>query len=308
MAEGKGFGKTILFGEHFVVYGLPGIAAGLGLSVKASVEKGEGIVFDDKVFKETVDYEKQPDHVKSKTFKPIFDELKVKDVKIKIEADLLPGVGMGYSATLAVAVTRALSDFYNLNLSDEEVNRFAYRAEEVAHGTPSGIDPACATFGGIIWFEKNMSGGKNKLEKLTLGKPLIIVISSTGKMGNTGELVAAVRERKEKNEEEYGKTFAKYGELAPKAKEALEKGNLDEVGELMNQDQKLLEQIGVSTPELEEMCKLSLENGALGSKLTGAGGGGSMIALCENQEVQEKVFKALEGKGYKTFKTTIGGE
>ncbi|MCX6799502.1 MAG: mevalonate kinase [Candidatus Diapherotrites archaeon] len=296
----------MLFGEHFVVYGLPGVAAGLGLLVKAMIGKGNGVVFDDKVFNETVDCAKQPGHVKCQMFKPVFEKLGVNDIKIRIEATMLPGVGMGYSAALSVAVIRALSKFYKLSLNDEQVNELAYKVEKVSHGTPSGIDNSCATFGGIIWFEKNMQGGKNKIEKMRLGRPLPLVIASTGKMGNTKELVAAVRVRKEKNEEEFAKIFSEYKALVPKAKDALERGDLKGIGELMKQDQLLLEKIGVSTQELESMCSLCMEKGALGAKLTGAGGGGCMIALCEDKQTQGKVFQALQEKGYRTFKTMIG--
>lgn len=213
---------------------------------------------------------------------------------------------MGYSASLSVAVIRALLKLKGMRWGDERVFELAFKCENVAHGNASGIDPACATFGGVILFEKNMQGGKNKIEKMLLGKSLRLVIASTGKMGNTKELVTTVRERKEKNPVEFAGIFAEYKALVPKAGEALKKGNLKEIGLLMNQNQRLLEKIGVSTPELENMCKLCMEKGALGSKLTGAGGGGCMIALCENKETQEKVFKVLKEKGHKTFKTMIG--
>ena len=219
----------------------------------------------------------------------------------------VPQGGMGLSASLAVAGIRALNEFYDWGLDEEGVNALAYECEKVSHGTPSGIDNSCATYGTLIWFEKNMEGGKNKIEPFKAGKEILIVLGNSGKTGNTKELVAGVRERKEASPEEYEPVFQRAEELPKEAKIALEEGNMEKIGELMNENQELLRKIGVSCDELEDLIKIALDRGALGAKLTGAGGGGLMYALVDSPEKQDEVAKAFEEKGYKAIKTTIGG-
>ncbi len=310
-SKGKGFGKLILFGEHFVVYGLPGIASGINRHVEVTIEPIEEdtvIIDDPNFFKETVDVKKQPEHIKSQIFKPIIEKYDLNKIKITFSGDSIPGAGMGFSASLAVAMARATSDYLQLNLSDAEINDLAYECEKVSHGTPSGIDNSCATYNKLIWFEKNMSGGKNKLETFFLGKKLFLVLGDTGKKGNTKELVMGVRERKESNPEEYAPVFERAKEIPFEAKKALEEGNLEKIGLLMNENHGLLKKIGVSSPELEELVKTALSEGALGAKLTGAGGGGLMFALVKNEQEQEKIAKAFEEKGFASIKTIIDGD
>ncbi|UCC92147.1 MAG: mevalonate kinase [Candidatus Aenigmatarchaeota archaeon] len=307
MSEGQGFGKVILFGEHFVVYGLPAIASGIDKLVKARVERNEkGIIFDDRVFNSIISFEKQRDHVLSKTFEKVFGYFGVKDIKIEISGDVVPMAGMGYSAALAVAVIRALNEFTGKGVSEEEVNKLAYECEKVSHGTPSGIDNTCATYGKILWFEKNMEGGENTIEPIEMKGNLLLVMGNTGKKGNTKELVAKVRKRKESEPDKYGGIFSRAGELVKHAKERMISFDLKGVGELMNENHSLLQEMGVSSPELDKLCELAKSNGALGAKLTGAGGGGFMIAITENEEVQERVAKSFEREGADSFRIRIG--
>lgn len=307
MVEGKGFGKVILFGEHFVVYGLPAIASGIDRLVRVRVERNEkGILFDDRNFHSKVSFEKQSDHILSKTFEKVFEYFGVKDVKISISGDVVPMAGMGYSAALAVAVIRALNEFTGKGISDEEVNKLAYECEKVSHGTPSGIDNTCATYGKILWFEKNMKGGENTIEPIDLKGKLLLVMGNTGKKGNTRELVEGVRESRTKEPGKYDKIFSKAEELIKQAKEKILSLDLKGIGQLMNENHSLLQEIGVSSPELDKLCDLARENGALGAKLTGAGGGGFMIALAENEDIQKKVAKAIEREGFESFRISIG--
>lgn len=304
--EGKGYGKAIIFGEHFVVYGLPGIAAAIDRHVKATIEKAKsGVTIEDRVFNETVSTAEK-EHIKIKVLAPAFAALQAKDIKITIDATSIPSAGMGYSASLAVAVIRALLEFKGMHWSDDQVYGLAYECEGAAHGTPSGIDPACATYGGVIWFEKNMAGGRNKIVPMKPAEQLKIVLGDTGIKKSTKETVTAVRERKEKDPEKYEKIFSEYRAIAPEAKTALLNGEIEKIGALMNKNQELLRQIGVSCGELEELCKTALDNGAVGAKLTGGGCGGLMLALVKTAKDQDKVCKAIEEKGFTAIKTAIG--
>jgi len=311
-AKGRGYGKVILFGEHFVVYGLPGIASGIDKYVEIKAEKVKDlddiIINDPLFFKEKVSIKESPDHIKSRGFVTTFkdeEDVPKKGIKITYGGNLSPGGGLGFSAALAVAAIRAINNLFDFKWKDEKINELAYKWEIVAHGTPSGIDNTCATYGSLVWFEKDLTGGKNKVRPFKVGSPLFLVIGDSGVSRPTSVAVAAVKKWKEENESEAKKIFAEAKKIVGKAKTALTYGETEEIGKLMNQNNELLVKIGVSHPELDQMIKLALCEGALGAKITGAGCGGNMIALCENEKYQDKVVAALNAKGYKTVKTKI---
>jgi len=309
--SGRGYAKLILFGEHFVVYGLPGIASGIDRYVDVEAEKvkdSDDIVFVDKVFNEKVSMKEQPDHIKCKLFKAMFDpeiDLVKKGLKLTISGNATPGAGMGYSAALNVAMARAVSAISNVTWKDDMVNQIAYKGECVSHGTPSGIDNTCATYGTLVWFEKNMSGGKNTMRTFKCGKPLLLVLADTGIKHDTKEAVAAVKKRKEADPARYEKIFAEAKALVTKAKKELQFAGMAELGKLMKQNQKLLVEIGVSCKEIDEIVKLVEVSGATGAKLTGAGMGGNVIILCENAAQQEKMIALMTQRNYKAMKVKV---
>ncbi len=313
MAEGKGFGKTILFGEHFVVYGLPGIASGLGNATIANVEKTEKFEFEDNR-PEIPGYKEKKRQEIQNQLDSLLEQFKIgkgqDSIKITLEGNLECSSGVGASAALAVSIARALSQMLGRDLSDEEINKIAYIAEEAGtgKGSVSGIDNTCSTFGGFIRFEKNMQGRPNKIERLSIGRPVEIVLASTGITQETKKVVADVRGKKEASPQEFEKIFKEYRETCQKAFESIKTGDWKTVGEQMDKNQELLRQIDVSCPEIEEIVKTAKEAGALGAKLTGTGRGGYVLLLTPSKELQEKVAKKVEELGYKTLKTEIGAK
>jgi mevalonate kinase len=311
MTKGKGFGKVILFGEHFVVYGLPGIASGIDKYVEVDAEKikdSKELVFDDKIFKEKFSMTEQPEHIKSKLFHAMFDDeldITKEGVKLLINGTATPGGGMGYSAALSVAMARAMSDFSGSDWKDDKVNSVAYKGECVSHGTPSGIDNTCATYGTLVWFEKNMKGGPNNVKPFKCGKTLFLVVADTGVKHDTKEAVASVRKRKEENEEEFKKYFSDAKKIVTEAKKELQFGGIKQIGKLMNDNQELLRKIGVSCKEAEEIIKIAEYENSIGAKVTGAGCGGNVIILCENENSQDKIISTLTNKNYSAIKTKI---
>jgi mevalonate kinase len=221
----------------------------------------------------------------------------------------LPGFsGLGASAASSVAIARAIAEEYEKKFSDERINEIAYEAEKAYAGTPSGIDNTAATFGGLLWFKKNMSGGANTIEKLHMRKPVEIIIGSTGVVANTKAMVEGVANRKNKHPEKYDALFEQAEALAIIGREALLKFDLMKVGELMNESHRLLQEIEVSHEKLDHLVNIAKKNGAYGAKLTGGGGGGCMTALTPGKELQEKVAKAIEKEGYEVLRTRIGVE
>jgi mevalonate kinase len=311
MGSGKGYGKTILFGEHFVVYGLPSIASALGAYTTADVKvvKGSGWVVNDQR-PATPGYKEQKYSEAMQSIANVIKHLKVdtesQRLEISFAGDLIAASGVGASAAQCTSLARALNETFNLNLDDEKINEAAYEGEKAYHGTPSGVDNTASTYGGLIWFVKNLGAGKDTIDLLQSPRKMLIVLANSGITASTAEVVADVRRLREEESEKIERIFGEYGKLAEAARKALLKGDIATVGSLMNQNHKLLQEITVSGEVNDELVEIALENGAVGAKLTGTGRGGLVIGLAENEGIQEKVARAIEERGYTAWRTTIG--
>ncbi len=311
MGTGYGYGKTILFGEHFVVYGLAAIASALGSKTIATVKTAEGngwTVNDERPA--TPGYKKKKFNEAQQSIQNVLDYLKIDTETQKLEitfaGDLTAASGVGASAAQCTSLARSLNDEFKLNLDDEKINEAAYEGEKAYHGTPSGIDNTASTYGGLIWFVKNLKGGNNTIDRVQAGKKMALVIANTGITASTTEVVADVRKQKEENPEEFDKIFKEFESLADVAKKALMEGDIEKVGDLMNKNHKLLQDITVSGELNDKLVDIALKNGAIGAKMTGTGRGGLIIALTSDEDKQEKVTEAIEKEGYTAWKTTIG--
>jgi mevalonate kinase len=309
MGKGSGYGKVILFGEHFVVHGMPGIVSAIDSTTDAEVKKtGKGImVRDERKTAKGYSEEKRLQQLES-----IERMLKAMGIDPKTPLSIwiggtLPGFsGLGASAASSVAIARAIAEELGMTVTDEKINQAAYEAEKAYAGNPSGIDNTAATYGGLMWFQKNMTGGPDFVERLHTPKPVEIVIGSTGKVANTKAMVEGVAERKRKNPQKYDPLFRRAGEIAMEGRKALEAGDFKKVGVLMNENHTLLQQIEVSSRELDLLVDIARKEGAFGAKLTGGGGGGCMVALTPSKQLQEKVAKAIETQGFEVLRTKIG--
>ena len=309
MGKGSGYGKVILFGEHFVVHGVPGIVSAIDSTTDAEVKKAaKGItVRDERKTAKGYSEEKRLQQLES-----IERMLKAMGIDPKIALDIwvggtLPGFsGLGASAASSVAIARAIAQELGMKISNEKINQVAYEAEKAYAGNPSGIDNTAATYGGLMWFKKNMGGGPDKVEPLSIKEPVEIVIGSTGKVANTKAMVEGVAERKLKNPQKYNQIFKRAEELAYEGRAALEFFNLKKIGELMNENHRMLQEIEVSSKELDLLVELARKQGAIGAKLTGGGGGGCMVALTPGKELQGKVASTFKMAGYEFLATKIG--
>ena len=312
MGKGSGFGKVILFGEHFVVHGVPGIVSAIDSTNDAEVKKAiKGITIRD-VRKAAKGYAEEKKLQQLESIDRIIKAMGIKPKNVAFDILLggtLPGFsGLGASAASSVAIARAIAEEYGLKFSDQRINEIAYEAEKAYAGTPSGIDNTAATFGGLLWFKKNMQGGVNTIEKLHIRQPVEIVIGSTGVVANTKAMVEGVVDRKRKHPEKYDLLFEQAEALALIGRKALHEYNLKKVGELMNENHSLLQEIQVSHEKLDRLVNITRKQGAYGAKLTGGGGGGCMVALTPGKELQERVAKAIENEGYEVLRTRIGVE
>ncbi len=310
MGSGIGFGKTIVFGEHFVVYGLPAIASAITNTTRADVKRinaGNYRLIDNRP--ETPGYKEKKKEQQIDSIKRICGFLGIdpreKPVEIVLSGELVAASGVGASAASCAAIARALNEEFSLGLSDEQINEAAFEGEKGYHGTPSGIDNTAAVYGGLIWFKKNLSGGENTIKRIKI-EPIEIVLGNTGITSNTSDVVSDVKKKKEANEREFDKIFRDYERIAEEALNAFKENKVEAIGKLMNKNHALLQRIGVSCDELDELVKIARENGAIGAKLTGTGRGGLMIALTPGKELQERVARAIEETGKTVFRTKIG--
>jgi mevalonate kinase len=304
----SGFGKVIVFGEHFVVFGIPAIASAIEKYTSAKVRKTDrkGIkIIDNRPGEQVYKNEKLKDQRESVDLilKKFDINTSNTGIEIILEGDLPGASGIGASAASCVAIARSLAGLFDRNLSDTEVNEIAFEGEKGYHGTPSGIDNTVSTFGSLIWFKK---GEPNTIERINLEKPIEIVMADTGIVANTKAAVSSVRENMLKDRQKYDLIFKESTSLILQARDAFAKFDLSLVGKLLNKNHELLQGIGVSHSKLDEMVRISLDNGALGAKMTGGGLGGFMFALTPGAELQNNISKALRNTGAKIIKTRIG--
>lgn len=299
MGTGSGKGKAILFGEHFVVYGFPAIAAGISSVTTAKLTRvrsfGHTLVDNRPAmpgYKEKK-YEEQKTSLEN-ILKHLNIDTTRMGFQIDLEGDLVCASGIGASAASCVAIVRSLNDEFKLGLNDEQVNEAAYEGEKGYHGTPSGLDNTVSTYGGLVWFERDLSGGPPKFERLNLKKAVHLVIASTGITASTTVVVGAVKIRKEADPKWFDSISEKYNQVVHDGKDALIQLDLPKVGELMNKNHELLQELSVSCEELDNLVKVARENGAIGAKMTGTGRGGNMIALAPDEDTAKQIAESLE--------------
>lgn len=308
---GRGFGKIILLGEHAVVYGSHAIAAPVPLAVRAVAHETKSGGVDMVIPRWGVEYRLHRDPAHRDSFQRslgiIFDTLGLTDRSVRIEVfpNVPRAMGLGGSAAMAVAIIRALDQHFKLGLSDVQVNELAFACEKVAHGTPSGIDNTVATYGKFVLYKRAQKDGEAPMmQDLVVPKPIPMVIGISGKESLTAKTVGGVRTAWQREPELYERIFKEIDRLTLQGVEAVQKNDVERLGDLMNICHGLLNALRVSSWEVEELVQIARENGAIGAKLTGGGGGGSIIALCP--ENPEKVIAAMRDAGYQGMEVNIG--
>jgi len=292
-------GKVILLGEHAVVYGRHALALPIPDAVSAQVSRsdaGVNISIPDWGVSQRVDADDTSGIAAALNL--ILRELGVAGpgYEIHLRSDLPRAMGLGSSAALAVAIVRAFDAELELGLDDSRVNAIAFECEKLAHGTPSGIDNTIATYAVPMTFRNAES---LHVENLVLLEPPPIIIACSSSPGLTAGQVAGVRARHDQYPVRYEALFDEIDVLSQAGASALARADYAELGMLMNICQGLLSAIQVSTAELEGMVQIARSAGASGAKLTGGGGGGSIIALCPGRV--SEVRSALAAAGFRTL-------
>jgi mevalonate kinase len=315
--------KLILCGEHAVVYGQPAIALPLpAVRARVGIEAapvGTGIRLHTPDLGASWALHAQPDHPLSELVRATLHTLRhhspdprdpAPDLTITICSDIPIASGLGSGAAVASALVRALAGYLGHTLSTAQVSALVYQSEQRYHGTPSGIDNAVIASEQAIWFVRQQPAPL--VEPLRLAAPLHLVVGDTGVRSETRLPVGALRARWQAAPAHYEALFDEVGALVAQARALLEQGDSRPdwraaLGALLNRNQDVLVQLGVSSPELERLVDAARAAGALGAKLSGGGWGGVMVALCEPAR-SEQVAAALHAAGAtQVHGTRVGG-
>jgi mevalonate kinase len=278
-------GKVYLFGEHAVVYGESAICCAVELRTKVSVEKSNEIIIESALGCTGLDHKIHP--YVSYVIKKMRQFADIQGVRIIIESELPIGSGLGSSAAVTVAGIQALNHLFDCGLSLEDVAKTAHEIERMVQGNASPTDTYVSTMGGVVMIPQ-----KKKLDLIDCP----IVVGNTHKFSSTKELVSNVAKLKSEFPSIVEPILSNIGQMSVLAEKLVAQGNYETIGKLMNINQGLLDSIGVGSAELSSLVYAARNSGAVSAKITGAGGGGCMVAL-SREDNAEDIAKAIENAG-----------
>jgi len=314
-------GKVSLFGEHAVVYGEPALVAAIGKRLTVSVEgRSDRLIkisaMDLQVPGVVLTFsEESPELIVETDYGKIVGAVgyvrkaieiaseclgKRGGVNVTIRSEMPVGAGLGTSAAVAVGTVAAYALLMEEELPLGEIARLAHQTELAVQGLASPMDTSVATYGGVLYIRPS---AQQTIEKLPITCPLPMVVGYSEREFRTSDLVKKVRALREAYPDIISPTLQSIGRISERAKGALASGDLDSLGRLMNINHGLLDSLGVSSKSLNDMVYSARFAGAIGSKMTGGGGGGCMIALCPDREVE--VSTAIRIVGGVPFRATV---
>jgi len=325
-------GKIILFGEHAVVYDKLGIACTISkrCTVRVSPIQENLLIFDAKDIniKQTLDeeklfsfYEKINTLKKEKKFKELRRATIEKNMpaSIFVIASILKQYGftgfkiegrseipknLGSSSAAFSSTALAVLKFLGQEPSKKEISGFAYLGDVIAHGgTPSGIDSTVVTYGGYITYRKSKG-----IRPLNINFKIPLLIVNSGKEAETNKTVSYIREQRKKNPDFVNPVMEALDNITKKALNILQSHDFQNLGKLMTEYYRELRKLDISTPELDKITKLAIENNALGAKPTGGWGGGCSLVLAQDEEQLLILKKKFQEAGFDSFKAEIGDE
>jgi mevalonate kinase len=298
-AVGTGHGKIILLGEHSVVYGRPALAAAIAQGCHATAARADESTLSVqpwgvRVFAQRA--EEDPERELLRRAFAVVSESYGEKLSVSASMEIPGGAGLGGSAALSVAVIRACDAALSVTHTLDEIIALSHAWESVFHGNPSGVDSAMAARGGVAVYRKGQP-----LVPHPIGAEFCFVVAHSGEHGSTKQMVASVARQHARDPDKANQVFDAIAAIVENGMRAIERGEREAFGQLMDLNQKLLSGLLLSTSTLEDMCKRAHEAGALGAKLTGGGGGGCMIALARDRTHAEELVRVLDGRGHAPF-------
>ncbi|MCK9631691.1 MAG: mevalonate kinase [Methanoregula sp.] len=281
MATWSAPGKVFLFGEHAVVYGKPGIA----MAIKPRVFV-------------TVRNTRHATKAKSPYIDGCFEAMGVVG-SVYLNSQIPSSSGLGSSAAVTVATLSAINDEFSLHKTREDIANMAFEIEKtVQKGRASPTDTTVSTYGGIVLIS---GGSRRRLPPQNIH----LVIGDSLVSHSTSKMVELVAELRKKHPEIVDPVLDAIQGVSLAAIHHL--SNPRELGRYMNMNHALLDALGVGHPQLSRLVLAARSAGAFGAKITGAGGGGSMIALCPRQ-LKHRVAGAIEACDARAIITSIDTE
>jgi mevalonate kinase len=293
---GEAHAKLILVGEHSVVYGQPAIALPVNLlRMRVTFTKTSyGQIIQDADMRNRLDL--MGDDFEG--IRQLILRLLVKfnsrrmPFSLEIVSNIPRGRGLGASAALATAITKAFFDYFDASLSEKELLYFVNFSETIMHGRASGIDALTVNSDKPIWFIKN-----EVIEPLEIELPGLLVIGDSGIHGLTSQAISTVRQKLHEEKEATEENIARLGDYTTQAKKILTSTKIYGLGPILNSSQEILRELGVSHPKLDNLIEVARKSGALGAKLTGSGLGGVMVALAGNATDAIRISQTLATHG-----------
>ncbi|PIE05851.1 MAG: mevalonate kinase [Sorangium cellulosum] len=298
--EGAASGKVILLGEHAVVYNIPALAVSIGAGARAIVHPAQQPSLHLRDSNGPWDIEPSSDLCHA--YRVLSDAV---GVAAYAQATIVvpTRAGLGSSACLGVALSHAMLRLrrylHDKNFDNEDVVRAATQWEQVFHGNPSGIDVAVAAFGGCIEFQRSTG-----VKHLEVPSSIPLCVGDTGLRSATRTMVELVANTLASRPKEKHALLNTVGDCVARARDALLGADWHSLAEAMNDNQQVLRTLGLDNPASKRLCELAINHGALACKITGAGGGGCVIALAPNQ--QQTVLNAWKGAGFIGFAVNAG--
>ena len=297
-------GKVILFGEHFVVYGVKAILCSINKRVTVTAEKTNErkISINSKIGKLDLEPDKSISEINS-PLKPFYylanKALENKDtgIHIQIDSEIPLGAGLGSSSACCVAGAAAIFKLFG-DISKEKILKLAIEAERTIFENTSGADCTVCTYGGIMEYDKNKG-----FKKIEHEPNFQLVIINSNMEHSTQSMVSKVKEFENKNKEEFSKLSNLESKLVEDVLKLVKENKIQEIGQKMNQNQEYLENIGISNKELTKMIRIGQES-SFGAKITGSGGGGCIFALTNESNLQN-ILKKFKDNDYECFSTKI---
>ncbi|MFA6526936.1 MAG: mevalonate kinase [Candidatus Babeliales bacterium] len=311
MIHGQGFGKIILFGEHFVVYGLPAIVASLEQSTTATIAVTPGKTFkliDHRPFVPGVERSSEKEHDYYMMARSILDYFGLpNNLSITLAGSLMvTNGGIGASAAAAVSIATALNNYFSLGYKNNELYAAALHGEKAVHGNPSGVDIAAALYGGITYFSKNNHPKKDApMLPLSSEDTLFFTIIDSGQRCAIKETINDIATLRATNPSLFTSLCAAYNDLVNRAGKALQMCDTRKIGQLMLENQQLLDALTVSHPGINSVIEAALELGAYGAKLTGTGRGGLVIVLAPSKAVQQGIVRFFKQRSNHVMEATL---
>lgn len=289
--------KAIIIGEHFVVHGAWALAAALPrkVRVEASESAGFNVISDRFSSAGASDLLPIAGVVKKMAREFSFNPC----LTLSIRSEIPEGAGLGSSASTMVAVASAVARLHSLDLQASDIIRFSMVGEREVHGNPSGIDAAVCTIGGVVLFKP----GTNPKRVSFKGRRSLIVAFS-GRKRSTKRQIRRVAGVKETFPNLFSGLTEAASEVSLLATKRLAEGDMKGLGRLLSFNHAVLTTLGVSNRSLDRLVDLMLSLGAYGAKLTGAGGGGSVVAVAPGGK-EKSIISGLRGRGFEAFRAEI---